>query len=179
MSLSEIGDPKDTTESSRLVRGNKYKNANRAYKTIMLRSTTDIMTIRDFVKKEFFRKVSTTIINIGRAQKVLFVHYYFCTNFDNFHSWYYEVKFITNANIKLAYCDPANPDNWNKYCYILIHGCNIPPELDPQCWWENIGRKTLHNQVVSLRNDRLQELKWSFFGENKTMFGKFYLLLCF
>ena len=77
----------------------------------------------------------------------------------------FEVKFITRAEVDLAYCDPMNPGNWDKFPYIVMNGINIPENIDHQLWWENIGKKTVQAQLSSLRNDRLKECKWSYYGK--------------
>ena len=77
-----------------------------------------------------------------------------------------EVKFITQPEVRLAYYDPTNDDNAGKYAYIIMNGCNIPNYLDHQLWWENIGKRAVMTQVTSLRNDRLKEIKWAYFGKN-------------
>ena len=77
------------------------------------------------------------------------------------------MKFLTDSQESMVYCDPANADNWDKYPYIIMNGCNIPPEVDYQCWWENLGKKTVQSHLVAVRNDRLKELKWSYFGKKK------------
>lgn len=61
----------------------------------------------------------------------------------------------------MAYYDPdAFPET---YCSLIIKGCNIPPSVDYKEWWTVVGRKVTLNQVSSLRNDRLKELKWSYY----------------
>ena len=77
----------------------------------------------------------------------------------------FEVKFITRAETSLAYCDPMNPLNQDKFPYIVMNGINIPKNIDHQLWWENIGKKTVQAQLSSLRNDRLKECKWSYYGK--------------
>ena len=55
-----------------------------------------------------------------------------------------------------------------------MNGINIPRDMDHYLWWENIGKKTVQAQLSSLRNDRLKECKWSYYGK-KNVFLKYYI----
>ena len=82
---------------------------------------------------------------------------------NGFLIWiFFKVKFITKPS-KLEYADPIRFPK--TFCAVIIKGCNLPPEMDPERWWNSFGKMRTKEIVTKIRNDKITGLKWEFFGK--------------
>ena len=72
------------------------------------------------------------------------------------------MKFITKPE-KLYYYDPEKYPR--TFCSFIIKGINLPPDIDPENWWNTFGKAKTKERLTKLRNDKIVGLKWAYYGK--------------
>ena len=115
------------------------------------------LVLKQFIKDNFFKHVSLC--------------HCCCSNDDclvQYFSLYptCKVKFITKAE-KLNYYDPVQFPN--TFCAFIIKGINLPPDINPENWWNTFGKARTKERLTKLRNDKIVGLKWAYYGNEELL----------
>ena len=68
------------------------------------------------------------------------------------------VKFI-NKGLDMDYSE-----NTRSICQFVMSRCNLSIEINHREWWER-NRKHVINTITALRSNKMNALKWAFFGK--------------
>ena len=65
----------------------------------------------------------------------------------------------------MAYHSLSDPNSETTICGYVTKGCNLPPTINSNYWWNEFGRTITYKKINTLRNDKSKAIKLKFFGE--------------